>query len=58
MGLIPDIQEIKVNEAKSKQNDQAFEQAKLQLEMERKMAEEKARLMKKKAAMGHTPAFN
>ena len=39
-------------------NDIALEQAKIMLELEREKAVAKAELMRKKAAMGHTPAFN
>ena len=58
IGLITEVQNLQIIERNNLRNSEAFEQAKIQLEMERKNAIERAELMKKKAAMGHTPAFN
>lgn len=44
-------------ESESEAHNSSFERAVKQLEEERKLAEEKADYMRRKAAMGNTPAF-
>lgn len=55
-GLIPE-QTIEEPESENDGNNSSFERALAQMEEERRRATEKAELMKKKAAMGNTPAF-